>query len=44
MESPEHLQRFIFIIPLVLLPALLMLIRIPWRMALFVWLTGTLIQ
>src|SRR5882757_5679165 len=44
MQSPDLLQRFIFIIPLVLLPALLILVRFPWRMALFVWITGTLIQ
>jgi hypothetical protein len=44
MQSPDLLQRFIFIIPLVLLPALLIFVRFPWRMALFVWITGTLIQ
>jgi hypothetical protein len=44
MESPDHLQKFLFIIPLALLPALLILVRFPWRMALFVWLAGTFIQ
>jgi hypothetical protein len=44
MESPDHLQQFAFIVPLVLLPVLVILLRFPWRMALLVWFTGTLIQ
>src|SRR5258707_8992974 len=43
MESPDVWQRFIFIVPLVLLPALI-LVRFPWRMALLVWRTGSLNQ
>lgn len=44
MESPDPIQRFLFIAPLILVPLILILIRLPWRMILSVWLAGTFIQ
>jgi hypothetical protein len=44
MVSPDPIQRFLFIAPLILVPLILILIRFPWRMILLVWLAGTFIQ
>src|SRR5579875_1337778 len=44
MESPNPILRLLFIAPLILVPLALILIRLPWRMFLSVWLAGTFIQ
>jgi hypothetical protein len=44
MQSPEIVQRLVFIGPLVAVVLLLILVRFPWRMALYVWLAGTFVQ
>jgi hypothetical protein len=44
MESPELIQRILFIAPIVLLPLIWILVRFPWRMFLPVWLAGTFVQ
>jgi hypothetical protein len=44
MESPEPIQRFLFLAPFLLVPLILVLVKFPWRMIVPVWLAGTLIQ
>src|SRR5277367_7121519 len=44
MESPEPIQRFLFLAPFLLVPLILVLVKFPWRMIVPILLAGTLIQ
>jgi hypothetical protein len=44
MLSADPLQRFIFIAPLPLMLVLVLTVKFPWRMAVYVWLAGTFAQ
>jgi len=44
MIYPDPIQRFLLIAPLIVVPLILIVSKIPWRMILSVWLAGTFIQ